>query len=140
MGMKGRIVDKSGMTLLELMVASGVMVIALVLLFQCLISMSRLRALSEQRAIAMSHANTIMEEIGNLDYAGLLAYVPPTLGGLNGLAVEIRCHYDAENYVVVPVAALEDPLPNPVEVEVAISWRDIRGLLMHYSATTVHRR
>jgi len=132
--------DETGLTLLELMFAAGVMVIAFVLLFQAVFSLSSLRDDTEQRAIAMAHVSSIMEQIHNGTYEELLAYVPPEFPGLNQQTFEIRCYYPSGEFVTLPSETLTTPLPNPLEVQVLTTWQNYRGGLSSAEATTVHRR
>ncbi|HIJ65535.1 MAG TPA: type II secretion system protein [Candidatus Hydrogenedentes bacterium] len=131
---------ETGLTLLELMFAAGVMVVAFVLLFQSIVSMSDARRVTEERAVAMSHIASIMEEIADTSYERLLEYSPPEFSGLYTENFEIRCYYDDGGVVTLPVAGLEVPLPNPTEVEVVVTWRTVRGRPATASATACHWR
>jgi hypothetical protein len=122
---------QAGMTLIELMIAGGIMAIAFVFLFGSLISISVTGATAADRSVAVAHLSSIMEELDPLvDEDGLLAYQPPAMRGL-GVAetILVQCVDGAGNLVSLPSnpGALAAPLTNPVEVRVTISWRDKAG-------------
>lgn len=131
-----------GMTLLELMIAAGVMAMAFVFMFGSYAGISTASASSEELAIATAHISTVMEEIrGRPSYAALLAYQPPALTGLGVTeTIQVVCLNSAGAAVALPTAPPSPALPNPVEVRVMVTWRDRMGRLFRASCSTLHGR
>ena len=134
---------EEGMTLLELMFAAGVVVIALVFVFGSIFSMHQVGNLSEDRATATTEIASVLEEVRGLNYSQLLAYNPPAPGALgDNVALEIKCFDTAGNEVILPTDedSLTDPLPNPCEVQVTIQWLDRAGRTTSASSSAIVRR
>ncbi len=126
--------NNAGMTLLELMIAAGVMTIGFVLLFGSIMSISTTGSSSEDRAIAVAHVSTVIEELRSLDFTDVLEYQPPPITGLGGSALFIveLIESDEEGVTVLgtlpnTISALAAPPPNPAEVRVRLQWRDDYG-------------
>lgn len=131
----------SGFALLELLFAAGVMALAISLLFGSLLNISTIGRLSENQAIAVSRISSISEELRSATVDDLLAYRPPNFDGL-GVAenVEISCIDSAGETIMLPFDGthedLANPLPNPVEVFVQVTWQDDRGHAFTISGST----
>ena len=122
--------SKKGFTLIEVMFAMTVLFLCLVLLFSSLITISFLQGLSQAKAKAVAQVTTVMESLNGLNYAGLLAFRPPSdcpLGASQTLVVE--CFKVDNSTVTLPTSpdALAQPLPNPVCVRCTLTWKDQRG-------------
>jgi len=121
---------ESGMTLLELMLAGGVMTLALTFIFGSLITISVVGDLTEERSVSVTHLASVMEELRGLTHEELLAYRPPTFQGLGpGETVTVDCYQADGATLRLPInpASLVDPLPNPLRVQCTVTWRDERG-------------
>ena len=142
--MRKRIKDKSGMTLLEIMFASGLLATAFALLFTCIISLAVLRRAAETRQIAVTHLATIMEEVRDSSYNELLGYVPPQFEGLEEiLSVQLECFDETGYPIELPVSAearssLNEALPDPFEVRVTVSWANDSCPPFTMSASALH--
>ncbi len=122
--------NESGMTLMELMLASGVMAVSLTFLFGSLLTISAAGDITANRTIAVTHVSTVMEQVRTLTYDELLAYQPPVFVGL-GMSETVHVeYYQADGTTVVPPiapGALANPLPNPLTVKCTVTWYDPRG-------------
>lgn len=120
----------AGLTLLEIMIAAGIMATAFVLILGSLTSISDTGNSSEARAQANVHLASVLEEIQNISYDELLAYVPPDRPGIGSAQqLEVVCLDSGGSEVTLPSTpdALGGPLPNPLEVQVRFSWIDSKG-------------
>ncbi len=137
--------ERAGMTLLEVMIAGGVLTIGFVLLFGSIISISATGSLSEDRATAVAHMSSVLEEVRGLAFNDLLDYQPPALPGL-GAAAEVEAALVAddgagglETLGVLPASLgdLAAAPPNPATVRVTVRWRDRAGRTLTTSAVTM---
>lgn len=132
---------RAGMTLLEIMIASGIMGMALVFLMGSLANVSSTAASSEERAMAASHVASVLEEIGRTDFDGLLAYQPPGFRGLRNESIRVSCVDSSGNARILPLATgvtFSNP-PNPIEVRVMVTWQGRSGHPYRVTASTMHR-
>ena len=130
---------ESGMTLLELVIAAGILGVGFTLLIGSLLSITVASASSEDRATGASHIATVLEEIRAGSQADFIAYLPPALEELGaGEQVSIVCFAADGSEVAVPVTSgsVADALPNPVEVQVTVTWLDPQGRSVSTSAST----
>ncbi|NIA14951.1 MAG: hypothetical protein GWP08_12820 [Nitrospiraceae bacterium] len=126
--------EERGLTLLELMFASGVLAMTLSLLFGSMMSVSLANDATEGRAVAVTQVSSVMEELRATSSDELLSYVPPQFEGLGTAEmVEVRCYNAGGETLSFPVSTenLTAPLPNPLQVECIVRWYDERG--RHYS-------
>jgi type II secretory pathway pseudopilin PulG len=118
------------MTLVELMIASGIVTIALVLTLGSIISVSSTTDLAEDRAMAAATITSVLEELRALPYQELLAYQPPVVAGTGvGTVLSVACIASDGTAVPLPVdsSSFSGSFPNPVEVRVTVTWRDKMG-------------
>jgi type II secretory pathway pseudopilin PulG len=130
--------DESGLTLLELMMASGIMALALAFLFGSLIAISLASGLTENRASAVTHLSSVLEEVRGLSYNELLAYEPPDFHNLAPTeAITVECYKDDGTPLQLPVNpdTLTNPLPNPLQVRCTVAWNDPRGHALQMRAS-----
>ena len=129
----------AGLTLVELMIAAGLMTLAIVLAFGSLISVSEARRISEGRTIAADRVASVIEEMQGLTAAGVLAYEAPPFTGL-GADEQVTVRVFAANGTVVTVPldsnATQPTLPDPCEVQVLVTWQD-RGRTLTQRASTL---
>ena len=143
----------SGMTLMELMIASGIVAIALVFLIGSLISIFRVSTIAEDRTIAQSQANTIFEQLASRNLNTLKSYSPPTftdLGTDQHVSVDVftlnpvttadphsgtgsnpPVHPNpTSNFLRLPTTS-STTIPNPVLICCTVSWTDKHGRPSH---------
>ncbi|MFO7775345.1 MAG: prepilin-type N-terminal cleavage/methylation domain-containing protein [Candidatus Hydrogenedentota bacterium] len=140
--------NDAGMTLIELMIAAGIMTVAFVLLFGSIISISTTGQMTEDRALAAAHMGTITEELQGLGWDEFLAYEPPALGGLGTGAqinIELIDTSGANETVLGALPTTHSDLatafpPNPIEARITVSWLDTKGHQVSTSATALFAR
>jgi hypothetical protein len=128
----------AGLTLVELMIAAGLLTTALVLVFGSLISVSQTRRLSESRTVAAAHISSVFEELQGVDAKTLLSYSPPTFTGLGAQEqVVIRLFAEDGAVVTLPLgeSAPSPELSDPCEVQVVVTWQDQERLLSQSAST-----
>jgi len=155
--------EESGVTLLELMFAAGVLATALSMLFASLIGIAAMGRLTQQREAATTYVSTVMEELQHEDFEGLMLYVPPPFEGhgLRQPTVVVEC-FDADGAPIeLPLAVGgegegegegepeggesspevdPDDLPNPLEVRTTVIWTNTRGQEFSVSAAALYGR
>ena len=130
--------DESGLTLLELMFAAGVMALALAFLFGSLITIAVAGGLTENRACAVTHLSSVLEEIRGLGYDELLAYQPPVFNNLAPTeTITVECYKGDGTTLQLPVNpdSVTNPLPNPLQVRCTVAWNDPRGHALQQRAS-----
>ena len=143
---------ESGATLLELALASAVLIVAFVVLFGSIFAMSRVTGSSEEHALALSHITRTIEQLSDRTHDELLRFdghlnVEP--GPLRAETIEVEYFYRADAGERGgageggPSPSIRPPmldpgsvarLPNPVEVRVTVLWEDKRGRVLSRSA------
>ncbi|MBN2309265.1 MAG: type II secretion system protein [Candidatus Hydrogenedentes bacterium] len=121
---------EAGMTLVEIMIASGIMTIAFVFIMGSIISISTATSCTEEQMLAGATVSSVMEELHSLSYEELLAYQPAAAAQLGATATVTAVCYDVNggaNILPLDPDSLAAPLPNPVEVQVTVTWRDKMG-------------
>ncbi len=136
--------SQSGMSLLEVTFAAGIMATALSLLFGSLISISLIGRLNEDKSVAHTELASTMEQLRSLDFADLMTFTPqtPTTPGTeqtlsleaylaDGTVLALPLTPDQTGEVTVP-----PNLPNPLEVRATLLWRNDKGHIFQAHATT----
>lgn len=148
---KVEIEEEAGLTLLELMLASGVMVTTLAMLFGSLLSVSLVGEIAEQREVAVSHIASVMETMRTTPLNELPSMELPPMGGLGCAEVVQIAYINESGEAVVIMSGSPDPygdtlgdmdgedggqttgefdptvLPNPLELQVTIDWVNSQG-------------
>jgi len=135
--------DDAGLTLVEIMIAGGILAMSFVFLLGSIVSISSTGESSENRSKAQTDLSTVLEEVRSVSYDQLLAYVPPELPGLgDSVNVEVVCLAGGGVEYELPIDAdlLAAPLPNPVEVRVTVSWLDRMGRVQTARASALAER
>ena len=138
--------EQSGVTLIELMFAAGVLAMALALLFGSLLTISSAGEVTRSRGVAATHLAGIMEELHGLSYGALLEYIPPSLDGAGVEEVlEVECFDASGGALALPVDAetfesLAEPLPNPLRVQSTVTWYDAQGHEFSFSVSQLYHR
>lgn len=131
----------AGMTLLELMIAAGIMSTALVMLMGSIMSISATGAAAEDRTIARAHLSGVMEELSTTNFDSLLSYQPPAFDGLLNETITVSFTDSNGTVVQVPIAPnnLGALPPNPAEILVTVTWNTSAGHPNAVSASFLHR-
>ncbi len=137
--------DAAGMTLVELMIAAGVIAIALVLSLGSIVSISETSALSADQVRAASELASLLEELRQLPFNDLLAHDPLPPVGANPTSEVTAVCFDANGVAHdLPYDSSDGPspgnLPNPLEVQVTVNWRDRMGRDMTMRASSMYLR
>ena len=128
----------AGMTLFEVMIAAGVTLVAIVLAMGSIVSLATTSTVSETQLMAATILSTVLERLHVMPLDELTALNPPTdLSRRSGTAVQITC-YDADgNAYQTPFDPTGLNLPNPLPVEVTVTWRDDQGRAYNKSTSTL---
>lgn len=125
--LKSKNKKQQGMTLLELMFASGILAFVLSMIFTSVITVGMNREIHTQRLQAESVVSEILDQISRADTTQILSFNPMVqhLPGKNPvLRVEVLTA--SGNPISLPVTGNVN-LPNPLEVRVTLSWQTTRG-------------
>ena len=137
--MKKRLKDESGWLLIEVVFAAGIMAVSLSMIYGSMISLSDLGSLAETREIASSDLSTFMEQLRSSTVDEALALQPVVKPREK---IEVAC-VDATGAVrPLPLdpKTLSEPLPNPLEVRVTLTWILGRGRTQSVSASALLAR
>ena len=135
--------SEAGFTLVEVIIAAGVIGMAMAMTMGSLMSVATAQRTSETDAMAAAYASSVLEEVREGSMNALLGYVPPKLRGLGSSAVvTVSCIDTGGQSVALPLAngAAEPELPNPTQVDVTITWADSSGRVRALTTTSYHRR
>ncbi len=134
----------SGMSLLELTFASGILAMALSLLFGSLISITLVARINEDMAVANIELVNVMESIRTMTLDELKDYeAPPLEKPGTKQAVSLVFYDELGEQVALPLSdddadKFESPdLPNPLELEATLLWSNEKGHMFRASATTL---
>jgi hypothetical protein len=140
--------NNAGLTLLELMFASGIVAMALALLFGSLISMRVMGQANEDQVKATAFLGSILEEVNALAFDQLGAITTPT--NLLGpgktrnrnivLAFTVPKSDGSISSYALPYTGDISLIPNPVEVKVTLTWQDEVGRNLQMVTSTMKGR
>lgn len=118
--------NNAGMTLVELVLAVGVLAMALGIMFSSIISMYRMGAIAEGRTRAAMVMTSVMEDIKNLQQIEqVLAYNPnPVSFEDPSVVVQLELFASDGSAVTLPTAPGALTFPNPVEVRATVFWTE----------------
>lgn len=135
--------SEAGIILLELMIAAGVMLGAVVLIIGSLLSVWDVIIISEQRASTYSEVSTVLEELRSLTFDEILQYDPELLNSTANIE-EVRLAFLDADGVLISLPVQEeidvDALPNPVEISLTLVQLDRKGHALTQTASTLVRR
>lgn len=115
---------RSGFSLLELMIAVVLLTFGVLSAFYGQISSLNLLRAARERNTAMSDLEACMETI----LAEPLADIPGSFPGGTPVAAFTALHLDAQQVVpTYPGYAGAGPVPEPLEIQVTVTWSDWRG-------------
>ena len=131
------------MTLVEVMIAAAILAVALVFTMGSVVSIAATSRINEDQAIAAATVSTLLEELRALSFDQLMAYQPLSSSDLGAAAtVTVQC-YDASGAALalpIDTTTFSTPLPNPLEVQVIITWLDEMGRPYSKQATALFGR
>jgi len=127
----------SGMTLLELMLAVGVMTLTLSYVFGSLLAVTAAGGVTEGRCVAVTELTSVLESMQGMSYDALIACQPPARTALRGEGVTLECFKADGTALTLPTtyALLATPLPSPLQIRCTVSWLDDRGHNLAVTAT-----
>lgn len=134
---------EEGLTLIELMMAAGVVLIGIVMTMSAILAISQTTASNEDLTKARSHLATVAEDLRSRALEDIVAYTAPAMEGLGAFeTISISVVDSGGNLVPVPVAANYDSsaLPNPLQVRITVTWRSGAGRVLAQTLTTFVRR
>lgn len=121
--------SSSGMTLMELMLAVGVLTLTLSYVFGSLLAVAAAGNISEGRAVAAAEATSVLESMQGMSFDTLIACQPPVRTALRGETVTLQCFKADGTALTLPTtpALLGTPVPSPLQVRCTVAWQDDRG-------------
>lgn len=142
--MKCVVKSNSGMSLLELTFASGILAMALSLLFGSLISITLVARINEDMAVANIELSNVLETVRTMSLDELKDFEAAPLDepGVKQ-AVSLVFYDEFGEQVPLPLSdddadKFESPeLPNPLELEATLLWSNAKGHMFRSSATTL---
>ncbi len=121
-----RTAGPKGFTLLELMIASAVLLIAITGMLFTFVNCMLLNDLNGEMVTAANDAQYVMEQIKGLAYGSIDSYVPVQLANLAGESI--------------PSPTIAQVSPAVKEITVNVIWTDTRGRQRNFSLSTRIRR
>lgn len=135
--------EESGVTLVELAIAAGILTLSLVFLMGGLIEMNQTNEITENQTVVSAQLESVVEEIQGLTYDALLDYQAPNLPGLGiDSSIAVTTFRASGGPVTLPIdtETFTGTLPNPLTIEVRAVWIDAQGRASAARVTTFHRR
>ena len=116
--------NDAGLTLLEVMIASGILAVGMVLLMGSVLSVASTTALTEQRAVSTTYIASVMEELDGRSLEDVLTYWPPQLGAVGPEDRVQILAYDTYGYgIPLPLGGMSTGEPGtdgtPTEIDVS---------------------
>jgi prepilin-type N-terminal cleavage/methylation domain-containing protein len=141
----------AGFTLVELIIASGIVGLSMAMAMGSIISVSTAQQTTESDAIATALVTSVLEEIRSTTAIDdVYSYVAPDISNLGlgaSAVVTVACVDAANNVIALPLTAdqgsvevYRPTLPNPAEIQVTIQWMDHQGRRHAVQASSHHRR
>ncbi len=136
--------SQSGMSLLEVTFAAGIMATALSLLFGSLISISLIGRLNEDKSVAHTELASTMEQLRSLDFSDLMTFTPPTptTPGVEQ-TLTLEAYFADGTTLALPLTpnilgevTVPENLPNPLEIRATLLWQNEKGHIFQAHATT----
>lgn len=135
--MKRRLRNDSGMTLVELMLACGVMAMTLSMLFGAMVSMNAIGQTTQARTEATTSLANILEQVRYTPSTSLMSTrMSLAEGPGKRRTVVLKAANNAGTWITLPSNTSIGTLPNPLEVQATLVWEDEGGRVYSASAST----
>jgi len=131
------------MTLIEIMIAAGIMLVALVMMFGTLMRISDTTSNTQERAIAATQLASLTDDVQAMTIDQLKSYTAPALTGLGAYqTVQVQCVDKNGTLVDLPSTDtnFDSNMPDPLEVRIRVTWRDESGRTFQQQVSTIVRR
>jgi prepilin-type N-terminal cleavage/methylation domain-containing protein len=109
-----------GFTLLEVMIAAGIILVGLVAVMNSVVSTNSLRASADDRTVVRARLATVIDELRRASGDELRNYTPPSFTDRSP-AIEIEVEYvmnEERDRLSPPINDEDIEIPNPVEVHI----------------------
>jgi len=125
------------MTLLELMLAAGVLTLTLSYVFGSILAVTAAGSISEDRAVAATEVTSVLESMQGMSLDTLIACQPPARTALRGETVTLECFKSDGTALTLPTtyALIGLPIPSPLPVRCTVSWQGDLGRNLSLAAT-----
>ena len=136
-------IDNAGLSLVELVVAAGVLSIGFTLLAGSLTSIVATGKQTEMRQAALAQTSCVLEELRGMSFDEVVSYEAPDMRGLgDDVAITLECYDASGTAVSLPTDDEDviDALPNPLEVRVTVTWKERAGVYLSKHSSTMIRR
>lgn len=135
--MKRRLRNDSGVTLLELMLACGVMAVTLSMLFGALVSMNVIGETTRARTEATTALANVLEQVRFTPSTSMMSTtISLAEGPGTRRAVVLKAADASGNWTTLPSSTSIGTLPNPLEIQATLVWEDENGRVYSASAST----
>ncbi|MDD5347246.1 MAG: type II secretion system protein [Candidatus Omnitrophica bacterium] len=114
---------RNGLTLLELMVVAGILVVAITALLSSFIHSFILNTANVNKAMAASDAQYVLEKLKNVTYADLASYTDTNFTNLDDEAIAVAVTGSGQSKsVVANVTWTEQGRQRHLELSTLVSW------------------
>ena len=124
----------AGFTLLEVMLAISVLLIAVMAAMSTQVSSMNLLRSSEEMTTAMTDLHVAMEE---LLVTPQIANIPVVFPAATPIPAFTNLNLDGESIVPTYPGVGAGPVPDPLEIVLTLTWNDWRGRAMTASVATM---
>lgn len=135
----------AGVTMVELVIASGILAVVLGILFGTLVSINVMGRVAEGRSQASTILAGILEDARSRSFEELLVYNPPPINA-PGMDVAVQLEAVLPNGTTVPLplpsggAVSPATLPNPLEIQATLFWTIQEDWVFSLTSATFHGR
>lgn len=135
---------QEGFTLVELMIAAGITLTAIVLAMGALVNIADTTKRSADKASARMNLSSISESIRNMTLNELVDFQAANQGSLGAQeSILLQCTLTDGRIIDIPLTEeglQETDFPNPLQVDVTVTWTDANGRVNTQQATMMVRR
>lgn len=119
--------NKSGITLVEILIATTIIVFVTMAIIQFYLSGLSLSEINKEETIAMAHLINMMEAIKCTPFSNIVVDFPNGVSdgtASNDYATLVGGYVLTDEHIVVSYV---NPSSDPLEIIVSVSWQDRRG-------------
>jgi len=120
--------SKNGITLVEILIATAIIVFAAIAVIQVYVSVIFLSDTNKEETIAMAHLTNMIEAIKCAPFSNIIVDFP---NGVSGGTTSNDYAKLVGGYVLTGeriVVSYVNPNSDPLEITVSVNWRDRRGV------------